>query len=32
MNRDEIIKQIIRECYIKAICAYQEKKNKVKTK
>ena len=33
MNRDEIIKLIIRECYIKEICKSQEKKkNKIKSK
>lgn len=31
MNREEIIKLIIRECYIKEICKSQEKK-KVKSK
>lgn len=33
MNREEIIKLIIRECYIKEICKNQEKtKTKIKNK
>lgn len=33
MNREEIIKYIIRECYIKKLCASQvNNKTKIKTK